>query len=50
MKDFIENVVSVGTTYTSGSTVEGGISDAKFSPTQYLFSKLTGSEFEVAAE
>jgi hypothetical protein len=33
VRDFIENVVSAGTTYTSGSTVESGISDAKFSPT-----------------
>jgi hypothetical protein len=27
VRDFIENVVSAGTTYTSGSTVEGGVSE-----------------------
>ena len=31
--EFIGNVVSAGTTYTPGSTVDIGISNANFSPT-----------------
>ena len=31
--DFIENVVSAGTRYTSGSTTDNGISNANFLPT-----------------
>ena len=33
MDNLTEDVVLAGTTYESGSTKDGGISDAKFSPT-----------------